>query len=318
MKKGKKPGQIEFKNVTFAYEQDRVLKSINFTANPGENALGPVYLRCDEGNPGKLFSQIEFNIKGNTISNGNAQDTHYDNLCIMYTGTHGIGSSSTKNLTVTNCDIGWIGGTIQRYVDGKAGRLGNGVEIYGSCDGYLVHNNYIYQCYDAGITNQNQDDVSDSSRTMRNVSFTNNLVERCEMSIEYYLGAQMKPTESIIENFLIEGNILRLAGYGWGDQHPEPAWAAHIKSWWMHQNEAYNFTIRRNIFDRSTFDLLNIGYRDSYSAPKMEGNTYIQYLNADGGHLGQDRKLYRYDKEFPSVMERVFGERRGKYIFISR
>ena len=50
----------------------------------------------------------------------------------------------------------------------------------------------------------------------------------------------------------------------------------------------------------------------------MEGNTYIQYLNADGGHLGQDRKLYPYDEQFPAVMERVFGERGGKYIFISR
>lgn len=100
---------------------------------------------------------------------------------------------------------------------GRDARYGNGIEIYGGCDEFVVDNCYIYQCYDTGITNQNQDDVSDSSRTMRNVSFTNNLVERCEMSIEYYLGAQMKPTDSIIENFLIEDNILRLAGYGWGD-----------------------------------------------------------------------------------------------------
>jgi len=50
----------------------------------------------------------------------------------------------------------------------------------------------------------------------------------------------------------------------------------------------------------------------------MERNTYIQYLNADGGHLGQERTLYRYDEAFPAVMERIFGETKGKYIFIEK
>jgi hypothetical protein len=201
---------------------------------------------------------------------------------------------------------------------GRDARYGNGIEIYGGCDEFVVDNCYIYQCYDAGITNQNQDDVSDSSRTVRNVSFTNNLVERCEMSIEYYLGAQMKPTESIIENFLIEGNILRLAGYGWGDQHPEPAWAAHIKSWWMHQNEAYNFTIRRNIFDRSDANVINIVAADAKRLPQMEQNTYVQYLGGDGGRIGQPWADYKYDEQFPASVEQALGEKSGKYIFITR
>ena len=44
----------------------------------------------------------------------------------------------------------------------------------------------------------------------------------------------------------------------------------------------------------------------------------VAYLNADGGHLGQERTLYRYDEAFPAVMERIFGERKGKYIFIEK
>ena len=278
-----------------------------------------LYLCSTEGNPSERFESIELLTRGNII---NATDNvHIDNLCLMYGGSHGIGSGTTKGLRVTNCEIGWIGGSMLLPAPpegGRDARYGNGIEIYGGCDEFVVDNCYIYQCYDAGITNQNQDDVSDSSRTMRNVSFTNNLVERCEMSIEYYLGAQMKPTESIIENFLIEGNILRLAGYGWGDQHPEPAWAAHIKSWWMHQNEAYNFTIRRNIFDRSDANVINIVAADAERLPQMEQNTYVQYLGGDGGRIGQPWVDYKFDEQFPASVEQVLGEKGGKYIFITR
>ena len=278
-----------------------------------------LYLCSTEGNPSERFESIELLTRGNIINA--ADNVHIDNLCIMYGGSHGIGSGTTKSLRVTNCEIGWIGGSMLLPAPpegGRDARYGNGIEIYGGCDEFVVDNCYIYQCYDAGITNQNQDDVSDSSRTMRNVSFTNNLVERCEMSIEYYLGAQMKPTESIIENFLIEGNILRLAGYGWGDQHPEPAWAAHIKSWWMHQNEAYNFTIRRNIFDRSDANVINIVAADAERLPQMEQNTYVQYLGGDGGRIGQPWADYKFDEQFPASVEQALGEKSGKYIFITR
>ena len=278
-----------------------------------------LYLCSTEGNPSERFESIELLTRGNII---NATDNvHIDNLCIMYGGSHGIGSGTTKSLRVTNCEIGWIGGSMLLPAPpegGRDARYGNGIEIYGGCDEFVVDNCYIYQCYDAGITNQNQDDVSDSSRSMRNVSFTNNLVELCEMSIEYYLGAQMKPTESIIENFLIEGNILRLAGYGWGDQHPEPAWAAHIKSWWMHQNEAYNFTIRRNIFDRSDANVINVVAADAKRLPQMEQNTYVQYLGGDGGRIGQPWTDYKFDEQFPASVEQALGEKSGKYIFIIR
>ena len=278
-----------------------------------------LYLCSTEGNPSERFESIELLTRGNII---NATDNvHIDNLCLMYGGSHGIGSGTTKSLRVTNCEIGWIGGSMLLPAPpegGRDARYGNGIEIYGGCDEFVVDNCYIYQCYDAGITNQNQDDVSDSSRTMRNVSFTNNLVERCEMSIEYYLGAQMKPTESIIENFLIEGNILRLAGYGWGDQHPEPAWAAHIKSWWMHQNEAYNFTIRRNIFDRSDANVITVVAADAERLPRMEENTYVQDLGGDGGRIGQPWADYKFDEQFPASVEQALGEKGGKYIFITR
>lgn len=278
-----------------------------------------LYLCSTEGNPAERFASIEMNVRGCVVDA--VDNVHIDNLCIKYGGSHGIGSGTTKGLTVTNCEIGWIGGSMLLPAPpegGRDARFGNGIEVYGGCDHFEVRNCYIYQVYDAGITNQNQEDVSDLSRTMRNVTYADNLIERCEMSIEYYLGAQNKPTESRMENILFEGNILRLAGYGWGNQHPEPAWGAHLKSWWMHYNKAENFIIRNNIFDRSDANLINVVAGDAAWLPQMENNTYIQYLGADGGRIGQPWADYKFDESFPEVVERVLGEKDINITFIKQ
>jgi len=126
---------------------------------------GNLYLRCDRGNPGQVFESIEFLVKRHMIIVGSNSSVHIDNLCLKYIGQHAISAGgNVKNLKVTNCEIGWIGGCIQHYdgtdpnyPQGKRGtvtRFGNGVEIYGGCDGYEVSNCYIYQVYDAGITHQ--------------------------------------------------------------------------------------------------------------------------------------------------------------------
>ena len=60
-----------------------------------------------------------------------------------------------------------------------------------------------------------------------------------------------------MRNVLYEGNIMRFAGMGWGSQRGS-SWGAHLKSWWMHYNQAYNFVIRNNIFDRSRANLINV------------------------------------------------------------
>ena len=86
----------------------------------------------------------------------------------------------------------------------------------------------------------------------------------------------------------------------------------------MHQNEAYNFTIRRNIFDRSDANVINIVAADAKRLPQMEGNTYVQYLGGDGGRIGQPWADYKFDEQFPASVEQALGEKGGKYIFIIR
>lgn len=280
-----------------------------------KKATGPLYLRCDNGNPGKVFESIEFNTLGSVIM---ARDNvTVDNLCIMYTGVHGISAGSIENLTVTNCEFGWIGGSIQSYIANggtkrTATRLGNGVEVYGSCDGYVIDNCYVYQCYDAGVTHQ----FSSSTKgdcVMNNVTYSNNLITDCVYSIEYFHGT-LDGYVRTGDNILFDSNLLRRAGYGFGSFRPDGNNQRHIRS--SDRNNPFtNFVIRNNVFDRSVHQLINaITDREEW-VPKMEGNTYIQGVENgfySFAYFGKEKM----DLYASKLMENVLKDKTGKVYFV--
>jgi len=239
-------------------------------------AVGEIYLRCDAGNPGEVFDSIEFVPRRNGFAVGGDNVT-IDNFTVKYIGAHGVGAGTRAGLTVQNCEFGWIGGGIQSYAANgnttqSATRFGNAIEIYGGCQDFTVHDNYIWQVYDAGITHQYK---SEKIVKQSNVSYYNNLVENCVYSIEYFLNASDNPEQSMY-NIKIHDNILRYAGFGWGNQRPDKGSQAHIKGW-DHDNPAVDFEIYNNILDRSANWMIHCGYGDKAWEPVIRDNIFIQY-----------------------------------------
>ena len=285
-----------------------------------DQSYGELYLRCDDGNPGDVFLTIEALPKRCMFRIGSHSDVHIDNLCIKYVGHHAISAGGhVKGLQVTNCEIGWIGGTIQHYYGtdpnypqggrGTVTRFGNAVEIYGGCEDYRVENCYIYQCYDAGITHQ----ISTWGKriNMQNIRYLNNLVERCVYSIEYFLEMLSDDTESCMQDVLIDGNILRLSGYGWGQQRHNVDTPAHIKGW-SYVNRARRFVISNNVLDRSAYRMVHLVALEPESCPVMQKNTYVQ---TKGGMLGQygankqgEPPVLLYDEQAKAHIKRTFGD----------
>ena len=294
-----------------------------------DQSFGDLYLRCDRGNPGKVFSAIEALPKRNMFRVGKNPNVTVDNLCIKYVGAHAIGggASCLEGLHVTNCEIGWVGGTIQNYFgidpnypQGRRGtvtRYGNGVEIYGGCRDYVVQNCYIYQIYDAGMTHQ----VSTRGhyRPMTGIRYLNNLVEYCVYSIEYFLEKQDGDTESFMDDILMEGNILRFSGYGWGQQRHNIHTPAHIKGW-SYENTASNFKVRNNIFDRAAYRMLHLVAKEGKSCPVMEGNTYIQKLGLSLGQYGSNEIFEPANEVFDENVEKwiasVLGDKSAQVYWI--
>ena len=287
-----------------------------------------LYLYSEE-NPGNRFESIEFNVKQNLIDIGGNGVT-VDNLCLKYTGVHGVGAGTVNNLTVQNCEFGWIGGSVQGLIQGRTyeTRFGNAVEIYGGCENYTVQNNYIYQIYDAGITHQ-YSGVGDKVYNHTNVSYLNNVIEYCVYSIEYFVSGCKESNPSVMTNFRIEGNHMWYASRGFCEQRPpaDRSWGAHIKGLCSATgNRAKDYVIKNNVFvdgkDRLIQITSNLYNPDgSDSMPTMEGNIFVEEFGRKLGQVELSNTPASHDDakfDFNSlayIVERTFGRSKDNEIW---
>lgn len=255
-----------------------------------------VYLYLEK-HPAEVFYDIEFGVSGNLMqSNQDPHDITIDNLALKYGGTHAIRfEEGAKNIRITNCEIGWVGGCVHWYdAAGNPTRLGNGVELWNECDNVLVENNWIYQMYDTGITNQGS--MTANGYTQSDITYRGNLIEYCTMSVELWTGGQERDT---MKNVLIEENILRFAGYGWGMVRTNHKSTAHI--WSATGDRTYtaiNCVVRNNIFDRSWKALLiqsgvakpDIVYTGNSYYQKNDSETIVIYWEGDDRLSGETQE----------------------------
>lgn len=243
----------------------------NMTFYHDYKGTGKIYLRCEAGNPGSLYKEIEMAKKEHTIQGGTARNVTIDNLEIAYAGSHGIGFGETSGLTVTNCELKWIGGSIQTEI-GAYNRTwptpyGNAIEIYGSAVDYTVDNCYIWQAYDAGVTHQS------GVGKHKNVHYTNNVIEKCVYDIEIFVGED-EDGRSAHEDIYIENNILRKGGGFGHDQRPDTGVTAIIRNGGITKNTK-NFTATNNIFDRSKGKIVS-AHTDGGSMLVYTDNLFVQ------------------------------------------
>ena len=246
----------------------------------------PLYL-YSTSNPAERFDEIEFANTGGILFTQEVTTGSVDNIKLQFVGNHGINTYTISNLKITNCEFGFIGGSVQSYNNnGDAVRYGNAIEVYGSVmdegatkvsDGFVVKNNYIYQCYDAGMTFQLS--TSNIAR-MEKARFIDNVVEYCAYDIEFWeYSSSTDPSiaeQSSIDDFLIANNILRYSGHGPSITREDRDAGASIKTWFNEKgtyNYAKNITIRDNIFSDAYAHFIT--YRtnkDTY--PTIINNTF--------------------------------------------
>ena len=201
-----------------------------------------VYIYC-EGNPNK-YDRIYITESSDAFYAKGKENITIDNLCIKYVGAHGINFKGCENITVTNCEIGYIGGAPSSTT------LGNGIQFGMKGNNLIADHNYVYQCYDAGITPQSWENDGDfrTNLNLTNVKITNNLLTNNFDNIEFWNsnGGKMEME--------ISGNILKDAADCWSyDQRPD---GGNIRRFGCHVyggRNAYNanmqITVNDNIFD---------------------------------------------------------------------
>lgn len=271
-----------------------------------------IFLYLDK-DPTKSFKSIEIGADHRLLfMESGARDITIENLSIKYTGSHAIRGSNCTNIIVRNCEIGYVGGSILSGFGNGNVRYGNGVEFMSNSQNILVENCWIYQIYDSGVTHQGSGNYHMKGFIVRNC-----LIEYCGMgSIEYWHTADCD-----IADVLYTGNLMRYAGYGFGGrQRPDKEMTAHIQSngkpTGITHNKATNFRIENNIFELSTYHLIN-ATSGAGTPPKFSGNTYIQTKGKKLGYFNSNKPDYKFGDDVLSILKDTWGDTTAKVIFAS-
>lgn len=250
-------------------------KNGDYYFNSKEDTL---YLYYDKGNPGKVFTDIEFGLNKSIFNVRAASNVTIDNVRIKYSGRFGIDLCGCDNSKISNCEIGFIGGAIQSGTT----RLGNGIQVWNGVTNHTVQNCWIYQIYDAALTFQgNNDPATYNSDEYKNITYKDNLIEYSTYSFEFWHSnsAQMV-SDAVIENFVCTNNVSRFVGFGWGRQRADHT-GNHICVFDRSFPNAKGNKITDNIFDMADSYIVKWGFRSGSNNGEwnISNNTYYHGPN---------------------------------------
>ena len=269
------------------YEQgDRVYYSNGFN---GEKIFhtGPLYFRCDAGNPGELYDDIEF-IMPYAFCDGMADEQCYDNICLKYSCsalTSGSYQGNRANVgVVQNCEFGWMGGGVVNFATGEEtgdtriglniggiyGRFGGALGINGS--EYTIRENYVHNAYQDGISIE----TFSGYETVQDCLISGNLVEQATQGILLCNWDLQVNPEHIFKDIVVENNIVLESGINnfYVSAEMDRQCCAMVLQGGPCANE--NLVIRNNAFAVSLGGLVELDeFSEEYSRV-FRNNLYIQ------------------------------------------
>jgi len=291
---------------------DEVTQNYDFYFDP-EN--GDLYFYYD-GDLEADFDSIEIGQRGDIL------EVHSfavaDNLCVRYTGSHGIAiPGGSHDFAVTNCEVGILGGS-QQF---KQVRFGNGIEMQLGVKNAIIKNNWVYQCYDAGITFQSWSSAK-MDTFYEDIDISDNLIEYNYYGLEFFTTMEeVSGLRSTLINISVKNNFFRFSGYVWSyEQRPDHWMNAHIRCGQDNFfRETENFTFEDNIFDCSRANIVfwwwhSIEHSVSRPYPhpgvSAKNNSYYQAPMPD-------KRCMTFHDSIPALAEDVVALERGVKIFDS-
>ena len=273
---------------------------------------GKLYLRCNAGNPGKVYDDIEFTLRTSLFRVSGKHDVTIDNLCLCCSN-FGV-SGECKNETVQNCEFYWIGGCYmlgaRKYTPSRHFQTpyGNGIEIYGEAVNFTVDNCYFWQVYDAAMTHQ----CGRGERPInnRNVRYINNVCEKCVYSVEIFYGESPTDNRSNYGCY-VENNILRHGGGFGHEARPDTGVTALIRNGAIMQNTK-DYIVRNNIFDKSDEKIIQ-AFNDGGSKAQYFDNIYVQ--TKGGRFCTRFGEEYKADENVQAILEASGTEHDGAFFF---
>ena len=286
----------------------------------GEDNPGPLYLRCDAGNPGKLFTSIEFS--ENEIMGLfwlGASDTVFDNLSLRSNGNSyikvanddaGVDWRYIQNTVVQNCELAYGGGGVAFYRlmdNGEAFPYVQGDGIYDIVCNTTIRNNYFHDCLSSATTFEVATDFDPPDGEpgrgyyyiLDNV-IVNTVGLRLDSSLPY-----LQHLDSVV----IRGNHI------WNTGHMDNGGYFYSEgSIKLYDSHYAEFRIEDNVFygtengyrNNALFDSGSINLSETIM-PILANNTYVQHRGRLFMYLGWDQseKKFWWTIDDPELMYMV-------------
>ncbi|HEX2945207.1 MAG TPA: DUF1565 domain-containing protein [Clostridia bacterium] len=292
-----------------------------YDENGPELVTGKLYFRCDAGNPGELYDDIEF-IAPFAFFDGMSDNQTFDNLSItssVFTFTSGFSNgNSTDNCLVQNCEVSWMGGGVTGYATfnetgdtrlqlnmNSIGRNGGGISFDGS--GSTIRDNYVHNCFQEGIALET---FTEDPSSMTDNVVSGNVVEECVQSILLCNWDMEVNPNHIFKNIVVENNYSLYSG--------KSNWDNYIG--WQYTSSAFTLqggpcgndgtlVVRNNVFGLSEGTVILINkYEVDYSRVFKE-NTYIQYPGKMYIHIGDKDTKIKY--KIPKYFDQYLGDEKS-------
>lgn len=154
-------------------------------------ADGPLYLRCDQGNPGELYPEMEF-LSPYAPFDGVQDDVVIDNLSVLYTGRNILSvAPECQGVLVQNCELGWGGGCAASYALDTITGYGAGVQRNGGVGGAssshnTFRNNYVHETYQEGLGLETAIEFSGQAFDVTDVAIEGNVFYHCGSALIYF------------------------------------------------------------------------------------------------------------------------------------
>ncbi|MDR0937158.1 MAG: dockerin type I repeat-containing protein [Oscillospiraceae bacterium] len=270
----------------------------------GNQNKGALYLRCDEGNPGEIYSSIEFCCDSPTqfifYAYGASEGFTLDNLCVKYTG-HPIGVYG--NSTIQYCEIGWVPGMTHTFFENYPIYSGDGIAFAGSDNKIL--NNYVYEAYDNALmiemsyNYEGNEEYAEQEVIWQNILVQGNLVEYSSNGFSLINWETEENGNHRFKNITIDDNYFLYSGYG---AVAEAKAASNANKDYYSLNLGIDKIPNINDGVYITGNLLYIAadalinsYIPPQYYPSFDGNTYVQHLNGILAYWDNERAVMSQD-----------------------
>lgn len=289
-----------------------------FSNAEGDELDNKVYLYCEEGNPAKVFKEIDISRNDSVIKiEKRSHDITVHNLDVRY-GRDYFFTAHLKNIYVSYCSFAWQGGN---YMRKGWGRAGGGGGAWLECDGITMHHCFFTQQFDCAASPQFHGDF-DTPCYLNNYSLHDCIIEYTEYSFEFF-NTKKNGEDYGFNNMYLGYNIMRHCGEGFGDKHFA---SRHIKGW-NHTNNCVNTLFEHNIFDRAhVLAIEYTGREPQYTIhnggtdkvnydliPLLRNNMFIEPKNKPFANVNQI--IYNFNETAQITLEKLGAANDDIYIF---